>query len=443
MDYKTAIDYINGIVPDSDREISTREVEKLSALAGNPENSLRIIHIAGTNGKGSVGNYITNILAMSGYTVGRYVSPTLFEYRERVQRITGDIYGVRQELISEDEVAEILTHLKKLADKMSEEGENYPSAFEIETVMAFEAMKRWKVDVAVVETGMGGRNDATNIIEKPILSVITSISMDHMQFLGDTLPEIAMEKYGIIKNNVPVVSLMQDESCMEELKTVCYSKNAPLTIVKKEDIRPFEFQIHQTSFTYKDEKYALSQAGVYQFENASIAIEAVHVLFERGLRMLNKRAVKEALFSSRWTGRFELVSREPFVLVDGAHNPAAARVLKYSLNAYFPNEKFNYIIGVFKDKDYKQILEITLPHAKNVYTITASGERGLDKDILAKIVEEIAAKNKLVKNIKEIQSFESVESALKKSCFSEMVGKTIVFGSLSFLHEVYQYFGSK
>ena len=217
MNYSEAVNYIENLQAEAGSDLSLKQVKYLADMIGNPENKSRIIHIAGTNGKGSVGNFIAGILAMSGYTVGRYVSPALFDYKEKIQKITGNIYGLQKEYISEEEVADNITYLVEKTEEIKKEGKKTPTAFEIETVMAYKVFADWKVDVAVVETGMGGRLDATNIVEKPVLSVITSISMDHMGYLGDTLLAIAKEKYGIIKNSVPVVAMKPEADCLEEL----------------------------------------------------------------------------------------------------------------------------------------------------------------------------------------------------------------------------------
>lgn len=437
MNYHEAIDYIEKLQAEAGSDLSLKQVKYLANMVGNPENKSRIIHIAGTNGKGSVGNFIAGILAMSGYTVGRYISPALFEYREKIQKITGNIYGLQKEYISEQEVADNLTYLIGETDKMKKEGKKTPTAFEIETVMAYKVFADWKVDVAIVETGMGGRLDATNIVEKPVLSVITSISMDHMDYLGDNLLEIAKEKYGIIKNGVPVVSMEPETDCLEELKYTCRRHDSALSVVSREDIRPYEFSVDKTSFIYENEKFTLSQPGIFQLDNAQLALMAAKVLHRSGFRLINKQSVKEALIMCRWSGRFEVVSHNPYVIVDGAHNPDAARMLKYSLNAYFPGEKFIYIIGVFKDKDYRQVLRNTLPHAKRVYTVNAPAPRGLSAEELAECVAEVS-NNKIT----HIEAKKNVRDALNSISRERLSDRIIVFGSLSFLHEVYEYFGT-
>lgn len=437
MNYREAIDYIENLQAEAGSDLSLKQVKYLADMIGNPENKSRIIHIAGTNGKGSVGNFIAGILAMSGYTVGRYVSPALFDYREKIQRITGNIYGLQKEYITDQEVADNLTYLIGKTDEIKKEGRKTPTAFEIETVMAYKVFYDWKVDVAIVETGMGGRLDATNIVEKPVLSVITSISMDHMEYLGDTILDIAKEKYGIIKNGVPVVSMEPEKDCLEELKYICRRHSSTLSVASRNDIRPYEFSVDRTSFIYENEKFTLGQPGIFQLDNAQLALIAAKVLHKSGFRLINKQSVKEALMMCKWSGRFEVVSHNPYVIVDGAHNPDGARMLKYSLNAYFPGEKFIYIIGVFKDKDYIQVLKNTLPHAKRVYTVNAPAPRGLLAEELAKSVAEVS-KNKIT----HIEAKKNVKDALNSISRERISGRIVVFGSLSFLHEVYEYFGT-
>lgn len=437
MNYSEAVNYIENLQAEAGSDLSLKQVKYLADMIGNPENKSRIIHIAGTNGKGSVGNFIAGILAMSGYTVGRYVSPALFDYKEKIQKITGNIYGLQKEYISEEEVADNITYLVEKTEEIKKEGKKTPTAFEIETVMAYKVFADWKVDVAVVETGMGGRLDATNIVEKPVLSVITSISMDHMGYLGDTLLAIAKEKYGIIKNSVPVVAMKPEADCLEELKYTCRRHSANLSIVSRDDIRPYEFSVDRTSFIYENEKFTLGQPGIFQLDNARLALEAAKLLNKSGFRLINKQSVKEALMMCRWSGRFEVVSHNPYIIVDGAHNPDGARMLKYSLNAYFPGEKFIYIIGVFKDKDYMQVLKNTLPHAKRVYTVSAPAPRGLPAEELAGCVSKVS-NNK----INHVEAKKSVRDALNTISRERISGKIVVFGSLSFLHEVYEYFGT-
>ena len=277
MNEKEAMDYIEHIQEKLGSDYSLRDVKELARRVGHPEREIKAVHIAGTNGKGSVGNYISTILAISGYTVGRYVSPAVFDYYERIQRIDGPTCTY----ISKEELAETITLLKGHCEDMVAEGFSHPTAFEIETVMAFLLFKAWDVDIAVVECGLGGRLDATNILAGPLLTVFTSISLDHTKLLGSTVADIAREKYGIIKEHALVISKKQAE-CETLIKEICSAKRAELILIENKCIVPKNFLPAQTTFFYKNEEYTLQQGGVFQSENAAIAIESARALVQKG-----------------------------------------------------------------------------------------------------------------------------------------------------------------
>lgn len=438
MNYQEAREYIDHIQKELESDYTLEDMKGLCELMGRPDRKLRIIHIAGTNGKGSVGAYISNALAMCGYTVGRYVSPTIFDYRERIQKITGNHFGVDVEWITGEEVAEQMTRLSKAVGMMCKNQYGHPTAFEIETVMAFCQMVKWRVDVAVVEVGMGGLLDATNIIEKPVLTVFTEISRDHTAILGNTLEDIASQKFGIIKAGVPVVSIRQEFSVMEMLNEICQRRGLTLKIAEPERLMQKEFALTGTKFTYHGNRFCLKQLGSYQPENAIIAIEALEQLSRNGFHKINLTSVQSAFSQTRWLGRFELVSRSPFLVLDGAHNPSGARVLRKSLEIYFPAQKFTFVFGVFRDKDYQGILQQMLPLAKRVYTVRAAGERGMDQEELARVIRESSAE----KNI-TVKSSRNVSDALQEVRRQGQKEKIVVFGSLSFLNEVYRYFDTE
>lgn len=430
MDYKEALAYIEKIENKLGSDYSLRDVEELARRVGHPERSVKVVHIAGTNGKGSVGNYISNILAVSGYTVGRYVSPAVFCYRERIQRISAGKASCTY--FSEEEMAGTITLLKGHCENMVSEGFCHPTAFEMETVMAFLLFQAWNVDIAIVECGLGGRLDATNIIANPQLVVFTSISLDHMKILGDSVPDIAREKYGIIKENSLVVSKRQ-AACESILQETCARKGAELVFVEKESIGQSFLGADQTTFVYKNVEYTIRQGGVFQMENAAIAIEAARLLQGRGFENISEESVKEGVLNSRWKGRFELVSENPFVLADGAHNEEAARGLGDSLEAYFPEERFSFVIGIFRDKEYRKILSLLLPLAKNIYAVTAPGPRGLQSWELCQCAGKMG-------NV-PVYDCGRVEDALQRVLEENRDGKTVVCGSLSILKEVYEFFG--
>lgn len=463
MDYQEALLYITELQKNKGSDYSLEPVRRLCELAGNPDRDLSIVHIAGTNGKGSIGSYLGNIMAMSGYTVGRYVSPTLLDYRERIQRIhpagqetcrphsgrvgfasysnlpetesfaceTLSCGQVVTEYITEQEVADSLTWLRSLAEQMEMQEGLVPTAFEIETVMAFLLMKQWGVDVAVIECGMGGKMDATNIITSPILCVFSRIGLDHTGLLGETLAEITGEKAGILKKGCVAVSVKQDKSVEEVLQQRCLEQEIPLFIADPQEVEQVRYHMQGTSFHYRGSVLKTGQQGSYQIENAITAMEAANSLRRLGYDRIQETAVRDALACSHHPGRFECICENPYVIVDGAHNPQAAAVLRQSLESYFPGEQFSYICGVFRDKEYTQMMDEMLPFAKRIYTIQPPGPRGLPAETLA------AAVRKCSEKWIPVQACGSVAEALDLAVQEEE--RIVVFGSLSFLHKVYEY----
>lgn len=445
MEYTEALTYIQNIQERLGSDYSLKEVTELSKRLGRPERKLKIIHIAGTNGKGSVGNFISNMLAQAGYMVGRYVSPTLFDYRERIQKVRKVSGQAESVWMTEEEAAKALTLLREKCEEMKQDGFSQPTAFEIETVMSFWIFCQWDVDVAVVETGLGGRVDATNIIESPLLCVFTSISRDHMQFLGDTPEEIAAEKYGIIQEGTTVVSLYQKE-CHLLLEDCCKKRRAALIYSdsSKESNSSLSADGSMEISTNHGEKYVLSQGGSYQLENVVLAVEVILQLQRMGEFFVSMQQRREALYFSRWRGRFDIVSKQPFVLADGAHNEDAAKKLCSSLQASFPGEKFAFIIGVFRDKEYEEMIEAFLPFAKKFVTVTPPGKRGLLARELGECIQTVkewqSGDNDVICNV---VCCGSVKEALDFVISEFLPDKTVVCGSLSILGEVYSYFEKK
>lgn len=435
MNYLEAMEYITRVQTEYASHYTLEKVTCLCERMGRPERSLRIIHIAGTNGKGSVGAFISNALAMCGYTVGRYVSPTILDYREKIQRITGNHFSVEVEWISQEETAGQLTRLSQAARDMEEDGQGHPTAFELETVMAFCQMKEWQVDVAVIETGLGGTLDATNLVEKPVLTVFTEISQDHITILGGELEEIAEQKFGIIKAGVPVVSLRQQFPVMEKLRNECQKKGLHLRVADPERMSRMEFTLTGTKFDYKGNRYFLKQLGVYQPENAIVALEALEQLKGMGFHRINLSGIQSAFRETRWRGRFEFVSQTPFLILDGAHNVSGAKALRCSLETYFPGERFTLVFGVFRDKDYQRILREMLPLGRRMYTVKAEGDRGMEPEELAQVVRKSSKLREI-----PVVSCQSIEEVFQKIRHQAQGEKIIVFGSLSFLKEVYPLF---
>ena len=365
----------------------------------NPQDQLRFIHIAGTNGKGSVLAYLSTILQKAGYRIGRYISPTLFSYRERIQ--------VNGQRIEKDALARHITVIARAVEEIKRRQEPIPTVFEIETALAFLYFKEKKCDIAVVETGLGGALDATNVIKTTLLEVIAPIGLDHMDVLGKTLGEIAAQKAGIIKEGTRVVTAAQEPEAREVLERVCREKNCRLRQVEPQKLKDIHYGWDQQSFSYKQwENVQISLAGKFQIQNAALALEAAEQLREESFD-LPDTAVYEGMRETCWRGRFTVVSREPVVILDGAHNPQAARALKNSLEQYFSGKKLYYVFGVFRDKDYKKIIELTAPAAEHIITVeTPDNPRALPAEELR---EEVKRLNPAV------ESADSVESAVEKS----------------------------
>ena len=280
----------------------------------------------------------------------------------------------------------------------------------------------------MLETGLGGRLDATNIIEKNICSVITSISYDHTQFLGDTLSDIAYEKCGIIKENCPVVSIEQDDEAMSVIEKVSKEKKSDLTIVKKFDIAYTGFENDYQIFDYQDLKgIKIKLLGKFQTENASIAISVAKLLISKGFSISTEN-IYNGLFETVWQGRFQVIMKKPLFIVDGAHNEDAAKRLRETIKLYFQNRKITFIVGIFKDKNYKRIIELTADLADKIYTIQLDNPRRLDIDTLT---------NEFLVCNKNTEKTNNVEDAIDKSLSNSKDEDVIIaFGSLSYLGDV-------
>lgn len=389
-------------------------IKNLCRELGNPQDKLRTVHIAGTNGKGSVGAYLAAVLEKSGLRVGRYVSPAVMCERE--------VFSVNGEAVTEDSYARAVSSAYDGVRRMLKRGLSHPTQFEIETAAAFECFLNEKCDIALIEVGMGGRLDSTNIISKPQLCVITHISMDHTAFLGDTLEKIAAEKAGIIKKGVPVVSAEQDVIVSKILEDKCRAENAPLYYADKTQI--VNANLSGIEFECGEYRLKTSMCGAYQCANASVAVKCALVLREIGYKITDND-IKSGIECARWQGRFEVLRNNPPFIADGAHNPDGAQRLAESIRLYFKDKKPCFVFGVFRDKDYEKIAQLTAPLASCIYTVTPPTARGLDAKALCDAVKKY--NNRCI-------SCESVEQAVRLA--AECEDGAVCFGSLSFLAEV-------
>ena len=400
-------------------------VTELMHELGDPQDGLKYVHIAGTNGKGSTASFIERILREAGYRTGLYTSPYLMRFTERM-RVCG------QE-ISKDDLTRLTTKVKDAVDRITAQGHTAPTIFEMVTAVAFLFFREQKCDIIVLEVGMGGRLDATNIIKESEISVITAIDFDHMNFLGDTIGEIAYEKAGIIRNNGIVVSFPQRADAEKVLREVCAEENAGLYIADPGPVL-LEANIRGQRFRLADgREFHISLLGSYQIRNAAVAVLAMDLLTARGWR-LTPDSLARGLENARWPGRFELMSTNPMILVDGAHNPNGVEALARGLRTLFPGRKFTFIAGVLADKDYTSMLRVVEPLASRFLTVTPDSERALAASELAQDLRADGFK---------AVSFRSV-SAAAETALSEYPDEIIcAFGSLYFIGDIRRVFLDK
>ena len=382
MNYQEARAYIDelgngGIMPGLDR------VRTLLARCGHPEGKAHVIHVAGTNGKGSVCAFIATALEEAGYRTGRYISPGIFDYRDRIQ--------VNREWISEADVAWIMTRIRHAIELITDEGGDLPSAFEAETVMAFLYFKAQKCDFVVLECGMGGLEDATNVIEKPLLSVITPIGLDHTQYLGPDIPSITKHKGGIIKTGRPVIIGAGDPEAVKILQKISEEKQAPCTVTDFDKIRVRELSASDgIKFDYGDyPKLRTQMPALYQTRNAAIAIDALTQLkalpdedFELPYylvpaQMITESVIYKGISQVMRPGRFERIEGHPPVIIDGAHNPHGALAMAEAVRQLKTTKQRVLMMAVFKDKAYDEMLEIFSSIAQTIVTYAPEGPRGL------------------------------------------------------------------
>ena len=410
-------------------------IEGLLEELGHPEDNLKVVHIAGTNGKGSIFAYLSSILIAAGFKVGRYISPTISCYEERFQ--------INGEYITKDELARLYNIVEEAMNREEEKTGLKPTLFEVETAISFLYFKEEKVDYALIEVGMGGRMDATNVIRHPELTVISSISYDHQAFLGDTLEEIAWQKAGIIKESCPVVlSENSDEVC----KVI--EQEATKKKVKCIEIKPTDYEVlsetpYGSTFLWKEQRYETKLPGRHQVSNAVTALAASEYLFRKDYEKNNARkAIAEELdemnvksaqqggiIRTCWPGRLEVLKKEPLFYRDGAHNPDGAKKLAAFLQKYFTNKKIIYIMGVLKDKEYKKMLRYLMPMAKEVYVFKPKNERGLSAQILADTIKEVADVSVTIESDVNAAVFRALDTAKPDDVL-------VACGSLSFMEEM-------
>lgn len=390
-------------------KLGLEEVTKLLNILGNPHQKCKSIHIAGTTGKGSTAAFLAQILQEAGYTVGLYTSPHLIKFNERI-KINGK--GISdQDLIS----------LVKTVKEKVEQNNLQPTFFEFTTALAFLYFAREKIDVAVIETGMGGRLDATNVIQ-PEVAVITNISLDHQQYLGETKEKIAVEKAGIIKRNGIVVTAEKDREVIKIIERSCMEKKAKLFLTNEAQLK--EWNLNGQSFILDGSEYNISLLGEHQLQNAAVAIKATSLLRERGFS-ISPLNIRQGLKKAYWPGRLEVVCKEPFILVDCAHNVAGMQELTKFVRA-LPQRKV-LLLGIAADKQILEMVSLIAPLFEEVI-ISKGNYKPADPAIIAKEVKKYVTKVAI-----EPEPEKALRKALSRLSSG---GVLLVTGSIYFVGDV-------
>lgn len=378
MNYQDALNYIHGTYKFG-KKIGLTNIRDLLKRLGNPEKQLKIIHIAGTNGKGSVSSFIHGGLSAAGYQVGLFTSPYLETFRERMQ-----INGVK---ISEDHLIRSTEIVKEKIEEMVKEGKHHPSEFEVVTAIALDYFHRQSIDFLVLEVGLGGRFDATNAVDDPILSIITNIGYDHTEYLGDTLDKIAYEKAGIIKEDIPVIVYPQEKEALNTIVEIARQKNAPMIPVdfstlelEESSLKEQRFSVTLGEKTYSSLKIRL--LGSYQIHNSITALTALEHLKSRGIITFSTEDINKGFFNTQWPGRFEILREKPLTIIDGAHNTQAAQALVETLGKHLPKASITFVIGMLLDKDIDSFLQEIAPLGARFVLTKPFGPRAADPEYL-------------------------------------------------------------
>ena len=379
MTYEEALSYIHSICWKGSKLGLDRTRELLGKL-NDPQKELKFIHIAGTNGKGSTAAMLSSILEEAGYRVGLYTSPFINRFNERMQ--------VNHQPIPDEELAALTEYVRPYADAMADS----PTEFELITALAMVWFARQKCDIVVLEVGMGGELDSTNIIDVPEAAVIAAMGLDHVKELGPTMADIARAKAGIIKEGGRVVSYGGNPEADEVIAAVCRARNASLCQPDFSAIVPGDFSLEGQTFSYKGWRgLRIPLVGAYQMNNAAVVLETVEVLRQRGWSVSDE-AVRKGLADTRWPARFEVLRRDPVFIVDGGHNPHGIRATAESLSRLFPGRKITFVTGVMADKDVEHILGLIVPLAEQFCTVRPDNPRAMDAGELAARIEAMGAK---------------------------------------------------
>lgn len=418
MDFLEAQNYLEKVRSQKGIVLGLDTMRHLMAKLNNPQDKVKFIQVAGTNGKGSTAAYLTSILSEAGIKVGRYTSPAVFSSTEQ--------YFACGSCISESEYAKGVTAVAEAAASL--DGET-PTAFEQETALAFWYFAKKGCELAILEAGLGGDMDATNIVTTTVCSIITSISMDHCRILGNKISEIAAHKAGIIKPGAPVICIEQKEDAMEPIRAAAKAADTPLYEVHRDEVRQiFSDKRESIVFFREFENLHLKMLGSCQPENAALAVQAASVLSSS--YPIEKKHIYDGIEKTRWGGRFELHSGSPDIILDGAHNPDGIRRLRESVNQMFGAVPICYVCGVLADKDYEKEIEILFGRASNVFTVTPPSPRAMKSTDLKAAIKKRFSQLKVI----SFDSEDGIEKAMEAAVSQN--NPVVVCGTLTILARV-------
>ncbi|MEG2298503.1 MAG: folylpolyglutamate synthase/dihydrofolate synthase family protein [Anaerovoracaceae bacterium] len=388
--------------------LGLERMESLLSRLSNPEKNLRIIHVAGTNGKGSTCRFLAHILKANGYKVGLYSSPFIEVFNERIE--------FDGKNISDEDLNRITDIVIKEAEEMVKDGEDSPTEFEIVTAIGFLYFKEVEADIVILEVGLGGRGDSTNVVLNLLISIITSISYDHTDRLGETLGEIAYEKAGIIKPNVPVVSNVSELEAAKVIAKIAYSRGSQLIDASKvkytlrgNDLTGSDFDTVILDEPYRD--LSISMIGSHQISNALTALTALEFLRKKGIIKVEYSKLKEGLVNAKNIGRFEVLRENPYYIIDGAHNEAGICAFVETVNKYLKGTRMLTVVGVLKDKDVDTIVAKLMEIKSDFIGCEPDNPRKLDKDKLGEYIKkangnviDCLSTEEAIKKVKDLSS---------------------------------------
>lgn len=428
MTFERAMEYLQNLTKFG-MNFGLGRITELMRRLGNPQDELNIVHIGGTNGKGSTGALVASALMAAGYRVGSFTSPHLHSYTER--------YRINGKNIAPEEVVALVERLRPHLDAMVREGFEHPTEFEVSTAMAFCYFQEQKVDLVVLEVGLGGSIDSTNVINKPLVSVITNVAMDHMDYLGHTVTEIAGVKAGIIKDEVPVVTASQNSAALEVIRGACREHKSPLIEVGRDvtwegtgevSLNGQQLNIYGQQGEYRN--LWLPLLGRHQLENTATAVAIIELLREKGYKVPDA-ALREGFKSTRWPARLEIVKEDPMVLVDAAHNYEGAKSLRRALDDYFPARQVVLVMGMLGDKEREKVAAELAPRARMAIITRPNSPRAGDWQQLAEEIRPLVPEVRVVEDIKD-----AVEQGVEAAGSNDLV---CITGSFYMVAEAREY----